>query len=79
MRRVTITDAGVSASSVILGTIIRPTTTDAADPGYVYTTNVISRGSGTFDVLVYCTIWGSEYDVELNPPNETVIYAYVIG
>lgn len=79
VRRVTITDGAVSSTSKIIGSIIRPTTLDSADPGYNYVCNVVSRGAGTFDVLVYATLGGSELDVDINPPNETVVFAYLVA
>jgi hypothetical protein len=78
-RRVTVTDAGVSAASKILGSIRRPDTADdSADRGYVYTANVVEAGSGAFDLLVTVTDIGG-LDCTENPPNETVTYCYVKG
>lgn len=79
MRRVTITDAGVSATSKIIGMIRRPDTTDdSADRGYVYTWNVVKVASGSFDLLVSALGWGFDDPTEV-PPNETVVFYYVVG
>jgi hypothetical protein len=77
-RRVTVTDAAVNASSSILSSVQRPTTTAENDPGYLYTANVISRGSGTFDVNVVCLDW-SGADCTERPPSETVNLIYMVA
>jgi hypothetical protein len=77
-RRVTVSDAAVSSTSRILLSVTRPTTTDANDPGYCYTANVISRGTGTFDVFLACTDIGGG-DCTLVPPNETVTLFYTVA
>jgi len=77
-RRVTISNGVVTASSLILGSIIRPTTIDGSDRGYIYKSTVISRGSGTFDILVAATNQGFE-DPGITPPNETVTFVYTVG
>jgi hypothetical protein len=77
-RRVTITDAGVNSSTLIQGSIIRPTTTDLLDQGYIYIWNVISRGSGTFDILIACTDMASGL-ADSVPPNETIQFIYRLG
>jgi hypothetical protein len=79
MRRATVTDAAVSASSKIVGTIRRPdTANDSADRGYIYLANVVRIGTGSFDLLVSCLGWGFD-DPTKNPPNETVTFYYTIG
>lgn len=79
MRRVTVTDAGVSATSKIVGTIRRPDTTDdSADKGYLYLTNIVEIASGSFDLLVSCLGWGFD-DPTANPPNETVKFYYTVA
>lgn len=77
-RRVTVADAAVSSTSLILPVILRPTTTAENDPGYLYTVNVVSRGAGTFDVNVVCLDW-SGGDCTERPPNETVTLIYTVG
>lgn len=78
MRRVTITDAGVGATSKIVGTIRRADTADdSADRGYVYTCNVVKVAAGSFDVLVACL--DPYLDPTQMPPNETVKFYYVVG
>lgn len=79
VRRVTIADAGVSATSRIVGVVRRPDTTDdSADRGYLYIWNVVEVAAGSFDVLVAATGWGYDDPTAL-PPNETVKFYYVIG
>ena len=79
MRRVTITDAAVSAASKIIGSIRRADTADdSADKGFRYTANVVLLASGSFDLLVICTSWGGDDTTEV-PPNETVNYVYTVG
>lgn len=78
-RRVTITDAGVSASSKINGTVRRPDTADdSADPGYIYLANIVRIGSGAFDVLIACLGWGFDDPTGI-PPNETVKFYYSVA
>lgn len=78
-RRVTVTDAAVSATSKILCSIMRPTTTDdSADQGYVYDANVVKRDTGSFDVYLRCTDIGGE-DCTERPPNETVTLCYQVA
>ncbi len=76
LKRVTITDALVTSSSVIVATIRRPDTVDdSADFGYLYTVNVVKVATGSFDVLIACTDGGFGDPVEV-PPNETITLAY---
>lgn len=77
-RRTTVTDASVTSTSTILLSIMRPTTADSADPGFLYTANVISRGAGTFDVLVNCLDLSGE-DPSSSPPNETITLVYTVS
>lgn len=79
LRRVTIVDAAVTASSKIVGNIIRPDqASEASDKGFIYVANVVRRAAGAFDVLVACLNWGYD-DPVLDPPNETVKFVYAIG
>lgn len=78
MRRVTVVDADVLAGSLIVGTIRRPDILDENDPGYVYLANVVKVADGSFDLLLVCTLWGSE-DPEEIPPSETVSFIYQIA
>lgn len=79
LRRVTVTDATVNASSKIVGSIRRPDTADdSADRGYLYTANVVRVGSGSFDLLVWCSAWGED-DAAPSQPNETVQFIYAVG
>lgn len=79
MRRVTIPDANVLATSKITGSIRRPDTADdSADSGYIYSANIVKVAAGSFDVLVTATAWGFD-DPTLKPPNETVQFVYTIG
>jgi len=78
-RRTSITDAGVSATSKIVGTIRRPDTADdSADRGYIYAFSVVEVYAGGFDILVSATGWGFDDPVSI-PPNETVKFYYVVG
>jgi hypothetical protein len=78
-KRFTISDAGVSATSKIIGSIVRPSSaSDSADRGYLYTFDVVNRGSGTFDLLVSAHD-GAYGDCTDNPPNETVQFHYIVG
>lgn len=78
LRRVTITDALVSATSEIICTIVRPDVTDENDRGYIYIANVVDRNAGTFDVLVAALGWGFDDPTRI-PPNETVILNYMVS
>lgn len=79
MRRVTISDAAVTAASKIIGTIRRPDTTDdSADRGYLYIANVVECVSGAFDLLISALGWGFD-DPTANPPNETVKFLYQVA
>jgi hypothetical protein len=76
VRRETITDANVSATSKIVMTVTRPDTTDANDPGWIYLPNVVRRATGEFDVLISALDWGlSESE---SGPNETITLNYMV-
>lgn len=79
MRRVSVANAAVSASSKIVGSVRRPDTADDSfDRGYVYTWSVVEVYAGGFDILVSVHDGGSDDPVGF-PPNETVIFYYLIG
>lgn len=78
LRRTTISDGDVSASSVILGTVIRPSVEDVDDPGYLYAWNIVKRTSGSFDVLIAVQDWGHGDPIG-HPPNETITFAYQVA
>lgn len=79
LRRVTITDAAVVATSKIMGTIRRPDSADdSADRGFLYTANIVRVATGAFDLLVWCSAWGSDDAVPASP-NETVQFIYAVG
>jgi hypothetical protein len=79
LRRVTITDANVTSTSKIVGSVRRPdTANDSVDQGYLYTANVVAVGTGFFDVLITVADWGTDDPVQ-NPPNETVQFVYTIN
>lgn len=79
LRRVTVTDAAVTAASKIIGAVRRPDSADdSADAGYLYVPNVVRVAAGAFDLLVACLDWGFGDPTE-NPPNETVKFVYAIG
>lgn len=77
-RRATIADAAVTAASKIIASVRRPDTVAASDPGYIYHANVVSIGSGTFDVNVVCLDWSGQDCTEI-PPNETVTLYYQVA
>ena len=77
-RRVTVSDATVSATSRIVGSVQRPSTADdSADLGWVYTSTIARVAAGVFDVIVVALAWGTD-DSVVNP-NETVTFNYVVG
>jgi hypothetical protein len=78
-RRVTIADAAVSGSSNILLSVMRPTVTAENDVGLMYTANVVSRGTGTFDVFIICTDISGGDPVTSGPPNETITLLYSVA
>ena len=78
MRRVTIANASVTAASVIVCSVTRPTQTDADDEGFIYIANVVSRAAGTFDVVIACLDYGFDDPTE-SAPNETVTLNYVLS
>lgn len=78
-RRVTVTDAAVTAASKIIATVRRPdTTNDSEDRGYLYIPNVVKCASGSFDVLIACLDIGG-MDPTMNPPNETITLCYQVA
>lgn len=78
MRRVTVPDALVTASSKVLCSVRRPDTTDDSnDKGYIYIVNVVEIVNGAFDVLISCLGWGYD-DPTLNPPIEMVQLIYSV-
>lgn len=78
LRRVTVTNAAVLATSAIVVTVRRPDTADdSADRGYLYVANVVRVAAGAFDVLIACLGWGFD-DPVLNPPGETIVLNYTI-
>lgn len=78
-RRVTITDAAVSAASKVLCSVRRPDTTDdSADRGYLYIPNVVKCASGSFDVLIACLDIGGMDPTE-KPPSETITLLYQVA
>lgn len=78
VQKVTITDAAVSASSKVMGTILRPDTDDSADKGFVFIPNVVKRNAGSFELVVTCLDQGG-LDPTENPPNETVTFCYLVS
>ncbi|MGH8896332.1 MAG: hypothetical protein ACRDZ4_04740 [Egibacteraceae bacterium] len=78
MRRVTITDAAVTAASKIVCSIRRPDTADdSEDRGYLYIVNVVEVVTGSFDVLVL--VLDPYLDTTRIPPSETVKLYYMVG
>ena len=78
VRRVTITDAAVSATSKIICSVIRPDVADADDPGYIYDAVIVNRDAGSFEALVRATDWGG-MDCAERPPNETITLCYQVA
>jgi hypothetical protein len=73
VKRITITDANVTTTSKITHSIRRADITDVADPGWMYTANVVTQTNGTFDILVVA------HDLDgptLSAPNESVTIHY---
>jgi hypothetical protein len=78
LRRVSISNGVVSASSKIVGTIRRPdVASDSVDKGYIYHSNIVLVGAGSFDLLVVATGWGFDEVTDL-PPNETITFYYQV-
>jgi hypothetical protein len=78
LRRVSVSNGVVTATSKIVGTIRRPdTASDSVDRGYIYHANVVLVGTGSFDLLVVCTGWGFDEVTDL-PPNETITFYYQV-
>jgi hypothetical protein len=77
-RRSTVTDAAVSASSKIILTVRRPDTAATADRGYLYMANVVTVGTGSFDVLILALDESGGDCTEL-PPNETITLYYQVA
>lgn len=76
-RRITITNANVFSFSRIMCGIRRPNTADGDDRGYIYSVNVISIDTGTFDVvIVQLDLDGS--DPSADPFGETISLFYVV-
>lgn len=80
-QRFTITDAAVSAASHINASITRPFTTEVADAGWFYTVNVVSQTTGSFDIVVYVSMWGENADADLvsAAPGETLTFVYSVS
>jgi hypothetical protein len=79
LKRFTITNPDVAATSKIVGTIRRPDTADdSADFGYLFIANVVKVATGSFDLLVAATDGGIG-DVTEIPPLGTVEYDYQIA
>jgi hypothetical protein len=77
-RRFTVTDAAISSSNKVIGTVRRPDSTDdTADKGYLYTFNIVKQGTGTMDVFVTARDWAGD-DCSDDPPNETLTFNYVV-
>jgi hypothetical protein len=78
-RRVSISDAAVSATSKIVGTIRRPDIADdSADRGYIYTWSIVEVYASGFDLLISALGWGFDDPTRI-PPNETLKFYYVVG
>jgi hypothetical protein len=77
-KRVTITDAAVTATSKIVMSIVRANfdDTDAA-ANFTYRAEVVKRSTGSFDVVVFCDSFGD--DATELVPNETINLHYILG
>lgn len=73
LRRVTVTDADVTAGDLILCSIRRTTASEAEDSGHTYTANVVAVRAGEFDVRIEALQLGRPDGV---PPNETIKLIY---
>lgn len=76
-QRFTVTNPAIKADSRIVGNVVRPDVTEEEDDGVRYVAQVLTRQSGSFDVLV-CA---EDLDgTEPQPvPSETVEYHYTVG
>lgn len=78
VRRVTVGDPRVSAGDGVLVSVVRPNTaSDADDPGWIYTANVVRVAEGEFDVLIAALGWGLA-DATAVGPNETIRLIYSV-
>lgn len=74
LKRVTITDADVTASNLVWGSITR-NVTETTDTGFLYIANVASQTAGSFEIIVF-VYTGLPGTVPDPLPNETVTYCY---
>lgn len=77
MRRVTVSDGAVTATSKIICSVTRATVADEDDMGIFFQANVVSRGTGTFDVIVVARGWGFSDPVGI--VNETITLNYLVS
>jgi len=79
LKRFTISDATVSTTSKIVGSVRRPDSADdSVDEGYIYTWSLVEVATGSFDILVAVHDGGYQ-DCTGNPPNETVTFWYIVA
>jgi hypothetical protein len=81
LSRYTITDAAVTASSKIVGTVRRPDVEDVDDHGWIFVPNIVKIGSGSFDLIIQVLTFGDGGDDPLiaDPPTGTIEFQYVVG
>lgn len=77
-KRVTVTDADVTASSRILPTVEKRDTAEVDDVGWIYVANVISVSSGSFDCNVAALVIDGVPAPNNDFPNEIVQLNYTI-
>lgn len=77
--RVTVTDALATATSKILLTVRKPNTNEVDDVGWLYTAQIVSLGTGSFDVVVSALDVDGADNGGLYGPSETVTIFYLIS
>lgn len=78
-KRVSVADAGITATDKIIVTVRRPNLADdSEDGGFIYVTNVVRIYAGGFDVrIVALDLSGT--DTTEYPPNETITLCYQVA
>lgn len=78
-QRITISDAGVSPSSIIHLSVTRPNYVSGGTvPDLLYTATIVSRSAGSFDVLIGRQVLGDAWGSAAPSYAETVqlVYSY---
>lgn len=77
LKRFTVTDSFVNQYTHIVCSVRRADIADVDDPGWIYTPNVVTVTTGSFDVLV-SAVPGDTIPGVNEFPNETVTLLYQI-